>query len=281
MHLSGNFAYSFMLGVLAAVNPCGFAMLPNYLIYFLGMDDPNETPTSSIRRSVRIGLSVSSGFLAVFLVVGVVSRVFTQWIEQNAKYLALVIGLGLVVVGIRMLFGWKPKFAVPQSSRQLDRTTQSMFVYGVIYAVASIGCTIGFLTTAIFGSFSTHGVASGVISVVLYGLGMSLLVTVLTVLLGLARQGLVISIRKVLPFISQLSAIFMVLTGLYLSWYWFVAISERSTLGPLASRIENAQSRFATMLQDIGSWGLAAIMFAVLAVALIMARRARSERSTT
>ncbi|MEY3749398.1 MAG: hypothetical protein RLZZ449_1292, partial [Actinomycetota bacterium] len=107
MHLSGNFAYSFMLGVLAAVNPCGFAMLPNYLIYFLGIDDVNETPTSSIRRSVRIGLSVSSGFLAVFLVVGVVSRVFTQWIEQNAKYLALVIGLGLVVVGIRMLFGWK------------------------------------------------------------------------------------------------------------------------------------------------------------------------------
>ncbi|NBT25991.1 MAG: hypothetical protein EBT09_05460 [Actinobacteria bacterium] len=270
MHLSGNFAYSFMLGVLAAVNPCGFAMLPNYLIYFLGMDDPNETPTSSIRRSVRIGLSVSSGFLAVFLVVGVVS-----------KYLALVIGLGLVVVGIRMLFGWKPKFAVPQSPQQLDRTTQSMFVYGVIYAVASIGCTIGFLTTAIFGSFSTHGVASGVISVVLYGLGMSLFVTVLTVLLGLARQGLVISIRKVLPFISQLSAIFMVLTGLYLSWYWFVAISERSTLGPLASRIENAQSRFATMLQDIGSWGLAAIMVAVLAVALIMARRAKSERSAS
>jgi len=270
-----------MLGVLAAVNPCGFAMLPNYLIYFLGMDDPNETPTSSIRRSVRIGLSVSSGFLAVFIVVGVVSRVFTQWIEQNAKYFALVIGLGLVVVGIKMLFGWKPKFAVPQSPRQLDRTTQSMFIYGVIYAVASIGCTIGFLTTAIFGSFSTHGVASGVISVVLYGLGMSLFVTVLTVLLGLARQGLVISIRKVLPFISQLSAIFMVLTGLYLSWYWFVAISERSSLGPLASRIENAQSRFATMLQDIGSWGLAAIMVAVLAIALIMARRARSERSAT
>jgi cytochrome c-type biogenesis protein len=190
VQLSGNFAYSFMLGVLAAVNPCGFAMLPNYLIYFLGIDDPNESPTSSIRRSVRIGLSVSSGFLAVFIVVGVVSRVFTQWIEQNAKYFALVIGLGLVVVGIRMLFGWKPKFAVPQSSRQLDRTTQSMFVYGVIYAVASIGCTIGFLTTAIFGSFATHGVASGVISVVLYGLGMSLFVTVLTVLLGLARQGL-------------------------------------------------------------------------------------------
>ncbi|MEY3353922.1 MAG: hypothetical protein RLZZ16_724 [Actinomycetota bacterium] len=281
MELSGNFAYSFMLGVLAAVNPCGFAMLPNYLVYFLGIDDPEESSTSPVRRSLKVGLSVSCGFLAVFLVVGVISRVFTQWIEQNAKYAALAIGIGLVFVGIRMLFGWKPRFATPHSTRQLDRTSRSMFIYGVIYAVASIGCTIGFLTTAIFGSFSTHGVVSGILSVVLYGLGMALLVTALTVALGLARQGLVNSLRGVLPYISRLSAIFMVATGLYLGWYWYVAISERSSLGPVASRIENAQSRFATLLQDIGSWILAGIMLGILAIAVFMSRRAKSGGSIT
>ena len=170
-----------MLGVLAAVNPCGFAMLPNYLVYFLGAEDAERTSASSVRRSLRVGLSVSSGFLTVFLVVGVISRVFTQWIEQNAKYAALVIGVALILTGARMLSGWKPRFATPRSNRPLDRGMVSMFVYGVIYAVASIGCTIGFLTTAIFGSFSTHGVLSGVVGVVLYGLGMSLLVTALTV----------------------------------------------------------------------------------------------------
>ena len=144
-----------MLGVLAAVNPCGFAMLPNYLVYFLGIDDPEESSTSPVRRSLKVGLSVSYGFLAVFLVVGVISRVFTQWIEQNAKYAALAIGIGLVFVGIRMLFGWKPRFATPHSTRQLDRTSRSMFIYGVISAVASIGCTIGFLTAAIWILFDT------------------------------------------------------------------------------------------------------------------------------
>ena len=34
--LEGNFAYSFMLGMLAAVNPCGFVLLPAYLLYFYG-----------------------------------------------------------------------------------------------------------------------------------------------------------------------------------------------------------------------------------------------------
>ena len=36
--LEGNFAYSFILGVLAAVNPCGFVLLPTYLMFFLGLE---------------------------------------------------------------------------------------------------------------------------------------------------------------------------------------------------------------------------------------------------
>lgn len=276
MQLTGNFTYSFMLGVLAAVNPCGFALLPNYLMYFLGLDDSSSSTPSSIRQSLKVGLSVSSGFLGVFLVVGVISRVFTQWIEQQAKYAALVIGVGLVIIGVRMLLGWKPRFATPQRDQQLDRSTRSMFLYGVIYAIASIGCTIGFLTTAIFGSFSTHGVASGVVSVLLYGMGMSLLVTSLTVTLGLARNGLLTSLKGILPFINRLSSLFMVGTGLYLSWYWYVAISERSTLGPLASRIENAQSHVATWLQDVGGRNLAVVLVAVVTLAVIFSRRSTS-----
>ena len=278
MQLSGNFTYSFLLGVLAAVNPCGFAMLPNYLLYFLGIDSPDRSTRSSVQQSLRVGLSVSSGFLAVFLVVGVISRVFTQWIEQNAKYAALAIGVLLVITGIRMFSGWKPRFMTPNPTRSLDRDTKSMFIYGVIYAIASIGCTIGFLTTAVFGSFTTHGVVSGVVSVVLYGLGMALLVTALTVTLGLARQGLVSSIRGILPYVTRASALLTVLTGLYLSWYWFVAITERSSLGPLASRVESAQTRLATLLQDIGGRGLAVILCGVIVGAVIFGRRHQSNQ---
>jgi len=278
VQLSGNFTYSFLLGVLAAVNPCGFAMLPNYLLYFLGIDSPERSTRSSVQQSLRVGLSVSSGFLAVFLVVGVISRVFTQWIEQNAKYAALAIGVLLVITGIRMFSGWKPRFMTPNPTRSLDRDTKSMFIYGVIYAIASIGCTIGFLTTAVFGSFATHGVVSGIVSIVLYGLGMSLLVTALTVTLGLARLGLVSSIRGILPYVTRASAVLTVLTGLYLSWYWFVAITERSSLGPLASRVESAQTRLATLLQDIGGRGLAVILCGVIVGAVILGRRHQSNQ---
>lgn len=279
MQLEGSFAYSFMLGVLAAVNPCGFALLPNYLLYFLGAEPGAAARQAPMRDAIRVGMSVSSGFLAVFVVVGVVSRLFTQWIEQNAKYAALVIGVAIIATGVRMLSGWKPRLFSPQGVSTVDRTWPSMFLYGVVYAVASIGCTIGFLTTAVFGSFSVHGVASGVVSVVLYGLGMSLLVTALTVTLAVARQGLLASLRRVLPVVNTLSALFMIATGAYLAWYWYVAITERSSLGPIGSRVESMQSRLATAIQEVGSRPLFVILVAVITAALITTRRRSTHTS--
>ena len=279
MQLEGSFAYSFMLGVLAAVNPCGFALLPNYLLYFLGAEPGATARQAPMREAIRVGMSVSSGFLAVFVVVGVVSRLFTQWIEQNAKYAALVIGVAIVATGVRMLTGWKPRLFSPQGVSTVDRTWPSMFLYGVVYAVASIGCTIGFLTTAVFGSFSVHGVASGVVSVVLYGLGMSLLVTALTVTLAVARQGLLASLRRVLPVVNTLSALFMIATGAYLAWYWYVAITERSSLGPIGSRVESMQSRLATAIQEVGSRPLFVILVAIITAALITTRRRSTHTS--
>ncbi len=196
--LEGRFAYSFILGVLAAVNPCGFVLLPTYLMYFLGLEGsrPKSSQRATLRRALLVGAATSSGFIAVFLLVGSISRLFTNWIEQNAKYASLVIGIALVAMGLAMLGGWKPKISTPAIAGGKDRTVFSMFLFGIAYAVASIGCTIGFLTTVIFGSISAHGFLSGMMSVGLYGLGMAMLVTALTVTLAFAQGGLLHVLRN-------------------------------------------------------------------------------------
>jgi cytochrome c biogenesis protein CcdA len=271
--LEGNFAYSFMLGVLAAVNPCGFVLLPAYLLYFLGIDSDNQQ--APVRRALVVSAAVSSGFLLVFIIIGTISRLFTQWIELNAKYAGLLIGLALVVMGVAMLAGWKPSFITPTIAGQRDRSLRAMFVFGIAYAVASIGCTIGFLTTAIFGSIGVHGFASGVISIVLYGAGMALLVSTLTVTLAVAKGGLLRVLRNGLRYMDKLAAGFIVLTGLYLSWYWYVAISERSSAGNVTSNVENWQSDVASFLQRQGAWRLAFVFVAVIVLATVVAKRAR------
>ncbi len=272
--LEGNFAYSFLLGVMAAVNPCGFVLLPTYLVYYLGteLNRDGEHKTATLRRGLSVGIAVSSGFIGLFLVVGIISRAFTTVIRDNAKYAALVIGVGLVAMGIAMLFGWKLPIAQPDVSVQRKRTIWNMFVFGIVYAIASIGCTIGLLISVILGSINRNGFVSGVISIVLYGLGMGLLVTSLTVALAFARVGLVSTIRKSFTWFDKVSAVLVVLTGLYLSWYWLGAITDRGS-DEVTSRVEHWQTNVVQFLQDAGVYPLVIVFCITIATAGIVIRR--------
>ena len=271
--IEGNFAYSFILGVLAAVNPCGFVLLPTYLIFFLGTREETELTTSErMRRALVVSSGISIGFLALFFVIGVISRLFTQWIELNAKYASLAIGIVLVIGGARMLSGWTPKFALPQIGGVQTKTFRATVIYGVAYAVASIGCTIGFLTTAVFGSIALHGFISGVFSILLYGLGMAMLVTALTVSLAFAKTGIVTMIKNRLHIVQRLGAIFVTITGIYLVLYWYAAISEeRST--SFVTRIERWQTSVASFLQQQGAYRLAIVLTLIVTVAIVVSRR--------
>ena len=271
--IEGNFAYSFILGVLAAVNPCGFVLLPTYLIFFLGTREETELTTSErMRRALVVSSGISIGFLAIFFVIGVISRLFTQWIELNAKYASLAIGIVLVIGGARMLTGWTPKFALPQIGGVQTKTFRATVIYGVAYAVASIGCTIGFLTTAVFGSIALHGFISGVFSILLYGLGMAMLVTALTVSLAFAKTGIVTMIKNRLHIVQRLGAIFVTITGIYLVLYWYAAISEeRST--SFVTRIERWQTSVASFLQQQGAYRLAIVLTLIVTVAIVVSRR--------
>ena len=63
-------ALAFASGMVATVNPCGFAMLPAYLGYFLGLEGQDRDVQASVSRSLGVGLSVSAGFLVVFGLAG-------------------------------------------------------------------------------------------------------------------------------------------------------------------------------------------------------------------
>lgn len=278
--LQGNFAYSFLLGVLAAVNPCGFVLLPTYLVYYLQMDtDTAESRAVTVGRALRVGGAVSAGFVSLFLVVGTVTRLFTDAISRNAKYVSLVIGVGLVVMGIAMLRGWKPRLVTPDVRTNKDRTVRGMFLFGIAYAVASIGCTIGFLVSVILGSVGRHGFVSGVLSIVLYGLGMGLLVTSLTVSIALARTGFVRVLRRGLRWFDTAAAVLVTLTGLYLTWYWWGAVSERGS-DSVVRLVDGWQSSVAAFLQDVGAWPLAVLFVAVVGGALLFTRGRQGERRT-
>ena len=219
------FAYAFVLGMVAVVNPCGFPMLPAYLSSFIGLDDADADPgMARVPRALTAAAAVSIGFLAFFTVVAVPIQAGVTWIYRLMPWLTIVIGVVLVVLGIAMLWGYRPKLFLPR----LDKGGRSgrfgsMVLFGVSYAIASLGCTLPLFLSVLF---NRPNPASGALAFVAYALGMSLVLMVLTLALALAREAVVRKLRAALRYVDRFAGAALVVVGTYLVWYWGTALSR-------------------------------------------------------
>ena len=63
-----NVGLSFLRGMVATVNPCGFVLLPTYLMYFLGIEATrSDSERATVRRALLVGAAVTAGFMVVFV----------------------------------------------------------------------------------------------------------------------------------------------------------------------------------------------------------------------
>ena len=60
---------AFVTGMLATVNPCGFAMLPAFLAFYVGNGADAARPRPLL-AGLRAGAAVSAGFSVVFTLAG-------------------------------------------------------------------------------------------------------------------------------------------------------------------------------------------------------------------
>ncbi|MCP4223087.1 MAG: cytochrome c biogenesis protein CcdA [Actinomycetia bacterium] len=217
-------ARAFALGMVALVNPCGFALLPAYLGYFLGMSDGSEHESRivALNRAQVVGLSMSVGFLAVFGVFGLVLAGVFSSIASALAWITLVMGIGLVILGIAMVAGFEPLVSLPKLEKGTgSRSVASMFLFGVSYALASLTCTIGIFLSAVGTSASGASFAERLGGFVSYGLGMGLMATGLTLAVAFGKKGMVNGFRQILPHINMISAVVLIIVGAYVAWYGY------------------------------------------------------------
>jgi cytochrome c biogenesis protein CcdA len=214
-------ALAFTAGMVATVNPCGFAMLPAYLGYFLGLDSSGDrADTAGVGRALLVGSAVSAGFLALFAVAGALVSWTSIDVVHASPWLTVVIGLVVAVIGLAFVAGWDPAVVIPKpKGTHRDQRLRSMFVFGLSYAIASLSCTLPAFTGVVASTFSRESLAAGVATFVAYGLGMAMLLMVLTMALALAHQGMVTGLRRALPHVQRASGLIMALMGAYLVWY--------------------------------------------------------------
>ena len=245
-------ALAFASGMLATVNPCGFAMLPAYLGYFLGLEGQDRGAQASVSRSLAVGLSVSAGFLLVFGLAGLAIYNLQASIYEWVSWATIVVGTGLTILGIAMLRGFEPAVSLPKLQRGgRTRDGSSMFVFGVSYAVASISCALPLFMTAVFGTLRRENLVSSLAVLIAYSLGMTLVLLVLTVSLGMAKHGVLRRLRQALPYINRVSGVLLVVAGLYLAHYGW---HERRVLAGDAGDGSTAVDTVTGWSGDISRW---------------------------
>jgi len=228
--------------MVAAFNPCGFALVPAYLAFFLGDDgvDTADSGSAPVVRALAVGAAITVGFVVVFGVAGVLATTFSLAVQRFAPWVSVPIGLALVAIGVAITLGWKPALALPRlAAGGTSRGLASMGLFGASYATVSLSCTLPVFLAVVATTFDDASVVSGMAVFVAYALGMGTVLTGLAVAIALARRSLAAAFRRAVPVMARLGGLLLVVAGAYVSWYAVYEIrlegTDDATAGPVVT----------------------------------------------
>lgn len=226
------FGFAFGAGMVSAVNPCGFAMLPAFLGLFLSESVTVSTGVSGIklrrfRQALVVSVAVTIGFILLFSLVGSAVAIGARGLADILPWLGLVTGVLLLVAGAWLVTGGT------LYSNLGDRLSRSFaggstdssaplrfFAFGLAYALASLSCTLP-VFLAVIGTTLTLGSFPAMLAqLALYGLGMGTVIALLAVGMALFEQVLISRVRKGVRYVKPLSAWLLLIAGVYIVFYW-------------------------------------------------------------
>lgn len=290
--MGGTLALAFSAGMVATINPCGFALLPAYLSYFLGIDSgstgddagPDGGSRNPILRALAVSAAVTAGFLAVFMVFGLVWTSVREVVGTRLPYFTIAVGIGLVILGVAMLFGFEPTVSLPKVEMGgRGRQLSSMFLYGVSYAVASLSCTIPIFIAIVSTTLTDTGFAAGLATFAAYGLGMGLTLALLTISVAIARSGLVKAFRKLMPKMNRISGVLLVVAGLFVIYYaWAeLRIINDGRSNAVFDWLNDTQSAMQRWVESVGATKLAIGSIVLIAAAVVVSILVGSKGDTS
>jgi cytochrome c biogenesis protein CcdA len=285
----GLIGLAFAAGLVAAVNPCGFAMLPAYLLLVVRGQQPDErvSPLGGAARALSATAGMALGFLTVFGLFGALTISAASTVQRYLPYATVAIGIVLVALGVWLLSGrelsaltprplgprWAPKAG--QRSRMLG-----MYGYGISYAIASLSCTIAPFLAVTAAGFRGGSIATGVLIYLAYVAGLTLVVGVLAIAAATASSALTDRLRRILPLVNRIGGALLVAVGLYVGYYGLYELrllnAEADPRDAVITAAGRVQGALAGWVHQHGLWPWIVALVVLLAGALAAAWRRRA-----
>jgi cytochrome c biogenesis protein CcdA len=277
---------AFGAGLVAALNPCGFAMLPAYLALVVRGDRPDAL--TALGRAVAATAVMALGFVAVFGSFGLLTVAAAAVVQRYLPYVTVTIGIILVALGIWLLLGRELGALTPWARGARWAPTArlgSMFTYGLGYAVASLSCTIGPFLAVTAAALRSDSAFDGLLVYVAYAGGFTLVVGALAAAAALTSSAVADRMRRIVPYVNRISGVLLVVVGLYVGYYGLYEVRLFAGSGdpsdPVIAAAGRVQGAIAGWVHQHGAgpW-LLVLALSVVAVltALLRAKTRRTER---
>lgn len=271
-------AFAFGAGLVSPLNPCGFGLLPAYLASQLDAAGPQTSFAGRLWRGLAAGGSVSAGFAGVLVSVALLVSLGLRPILQVVPYVAVAIGVALAVAGGALLAGRAlplgPLSRLSALTPQASRPPSSLVGFGASYAAASVACTLAILLAVVGQAVATGSLWRMVAVVGAYGLGAATLLTALTVSTAVLGTVMATRLRRALPYVRPLSAVLLVLSGLYLIATNVPGLRDLEVVLAAQGWLMSAAASAAQRVQETEAvFAPLAVLLVVLAAGLYVRRR--------
>lgn len=276
-------ALAFGAGLVATVNPCGFAMLPPFIAYYLGEGGSGQSGPGRITDGLVVGLVVTAGFMVVFAFAGTVLALGAREMVKVIPWFTIAMGVAIMALGLWLLAGRHLVIRVPGMRAPSGPGYRSMFVFGIAYAVGSLSCTLPIFLTVI-GSATSAGSVVGMAGVFsAYGLGVATILMLLCVGTAGFREVLARALRPLMRHIDRISGVLLLLGGGYVVFYWASLLSGSYDSAPVRF-VQDVQQRAQELITgtDDRVWialGSALVAGAALLVMLRWTQRERQAKA--
>ncbi|MFI6938507.1 cytochrome c biogenesis CcdA family protein [Streptomyces sp. NPDC050418] len=269
-------------GMLAAVNPCGFALLPAYLsLLVLGDDTPSRTV--AVGRALAATAAMTAGFATLFAVFGLAIQPVAGQVQEHLPWFTIAFGLLIAGSGGWLLAGRQLPILAPKLRRapKVTRSLPSMALFGAAYATASLGCTIAPFLAIVVSAFRTGATGEGVILFAAYAVGMGLIVAAASLTVALTRTTAVTRLRRLGIIAPRLGGALLLIVGTYVAYYgWYeIRVQDNpATTDPVIDTAGSAQRVLADTLDTAGPAVIAALVAFLLLAAFLIRHRRRTRR---
>ena len=211
-----EYLFTFIEGIASFISPCLLPMLPIYVSYFVGKNDDEKNNKALINS-----IGFVTGFTILFMLLGIFASTIGTLISSNIKYIKILFGIIIIVLGLNYADFIKIKLLNKQSNMKANTKNLNFIksmLFGMIFSISWTPCVGAFLSSALLLIAKEQDILKGIVLMLLYSIGIGIPFIISAVLLDKLKNVFTF-IKKNYGIIKKISGVILILMVIYIVFF--------------------------------------------------------------